>query len=243
MRELKLLIDENVQNKGAKEEKLKAFTAGYEMYVTELHKQRKALEFQIRNLRDQIISAQNPVEKAEHITELIEDPISTEQPEAETNVQQIELADDSLVKKENIRRHFARFWHPDVTPKSVDQNLMTKLNMVFSQSSDEIDLLAYIPWNSAWEKPSKGESLGAQWERLMDWNTDLQCAMKRIEDQIIAIENNPYYPLLPEWESIESKADFFARLAEDERKQIRQLEETIKALQRQLDEITNAENN
>jgi hypothetical protein len=233
---LKVSIDEMFQWKIAQESRLNDFTAGYETYVAELRSQRRVLEFQIRRVRNQIIILQNPDDKdIVASTEPEEPPVLPSEPlTPQENIPIQTQNDDVLAKKQTILYHFARFWHPDLIPGHSSPDLMTKLNVVFTQSKDEIEMLAAIPWDVAWEKPGNNEALGAQWERMSDWYDDLQIAQQRLEDRVADVEQHPFYPLLPEWEQHENKIDYFACLAEDERKEIHRLEETLRILQDRL---------
>jgi len=239
VRALKMTIDEMFQQKAAKESRLNDFTVGYETYVTELRNQRRSLEFQIRRIRNQIMILQNPDDEEtdvdgepEEVSALPPEPLIPKEDLLSKNTQ-----DPTLEKKQAILHHFARFWHPDIATDYVNPDLMTELNTLYVHSKDDVDMLAAIPWNSAWEIPGKSETLGAQWERMMDWYANLQIAQQRLEGQLADVERHSFYPLLTDWERHENKGDYFACLVEDERKQIRQLEETLRVLQFQLSEL------
>jgi len=236
---LKVTIDEKFQQKAAKESRLNDCTSGYEIYITELRNRRRDLEFQIRRVRNQIMTFQNPQDEGTAADAEPEEqpPLPPEPPDQKGNTLSQTLDNDTLERKQAILHHFARFWHPDLITDRTNPDLMTELNTLFVQSKDEIDMLAAIRWDSAWEMPGKSETLGAQWERMVDWCANLQIAQQRLENQLADVERHSFYPLLAEWESRENKADYFACLAEDERKQIRQLEETLGILQFQFSEL------
>lgn len=241
----KIAIEEKRQEVSTIDLKLSQFTTHYETFITELRKQRRDLEIRIRQVRNQIFSLESPQEETEEQGEFPMDAPPDVEPSILPEIDQRELIENNITqRKQEILHHFARFWHPDHLSQNENRHsdLMTQLNVIFTECQDTVDMLAALPWDSAWIDPGKDENPGAQWERLMEWQADLEIAAERVEERLARYQFDPFYRSLSEWEQYENKSDYFAQLAEDERKEIRQLEETFAILKEQLDELRRGSN-
>jgi hypothetical protein len=234
-------IHEKHNQKGIIESSLNDFTAKYETFVSELRAQRMNLEYRIRQVRNQLLVSQftekEDARKAqENIVEEQPQPSARDLFLSEDELSSQPVIDSELKKKQVIRRHFARFWHTDTSMlnSEVPSNLMTDLNVIFMESKDSADMLAAIPWDNAWLELSAGESLGAQWERLMEWYSELKTANERLDKNLFMVKQHSFFAALAEYETYDNKMDYFSTLVEDERRQIMELEETLEILEEYL---------
>ena len=247
IRDLKAEIDEKFLKKNEVEKQLTSFIARYETYLHELQGQRRSLENQIYQIRNQMANffSSNTEESEALIDEDggnvdLVDEWSTQEG-TYGNVQSDHPPDIADQKKKNILHHFARFWHPDYSlhkPKAQGE-LMTELNVIFNNSRDPADMLAAIPWDPAWSELVTGETLGSRWERLMEWYSYLQIASQRIDDDILVLEQNPFYSSLGECKKYRNEIEYFSYLANKERNKIDSLEETLDMLLIQWRQLKN----
>ncbi len=141
--------------------------------------------------------------------------------------------------KQNIRRHFARFWHPDRDGEAAhsDENLMAQVNVALDASHDVADMLAAIPWHEDWLLRPKNETMSAQWDRLIEWLTHLNTADERLTRKLERMDQDWRYPLCQEWKAAPDKRAYFTALASRERQEIQELERTLSTLREKLKQM------
>lgn len=262
IRDLKTKVDFKYQEESTVREKMNNFLAQYQSYLGELDKQVEDFFGKIANARMQIEELNRPTETPQEEQDALDD-VSNFQSESEDNKGAIDpnlpsasdtnepeeiiteetdipLEPDEKIKKEDIRKHFARFWHPDHSSflPTENEGYMTVLNTAFNEATDSADLLAAIPWDDrAWEKRKAGESIGEQWERLTDWHTALEIASGRLDQKLASVKNDWQYPLFSDWDKDTEKHTFFTGLADNKRDEIKRLEETLQTLKHEIETI------
>jgi hypothetical protein len=95
-------------------------------------------------------------------------------------------------------------------------------------------LLMVLPWDPDWVASGEGESFGAQWERLTDWQTLLDIAEMRSAQHLRDLEEQGQAGLFQQWKATANEEDYFARLALDIRREIARLESELAMLRAQL---------
>ncbi len=265
LRDLKTQVDPKYKEEILIKERMNIFWAQHHSYLGELNKQSEDFKAKIANARVQIENlnrlSEPPLDNEQSILDDSQNVLaeSVEPSEAADNdTLQSEkdepkdisadellasLETDEKTKKEEILKHFARRWHPDLSALSsatTENDFMTKLNTAFSESDDSGDLLAAIPWDTAWEQRNSGEAIGAQLERLADWYNSLELANERLDQKLATVKNDWRYPLFSDWDKEVEKQAFFTDLASDRRDEVKRLEETLQSL---LEEIENMQAN
>lgn len=255
IRDLKTQVDVKYQEESIIRERMNNFLAQYQFYLGELDKQVEDFSgkvanahFQIENLNrlsePQTVDEQNILEDLPAQAE----PVDIEMPQSNENEFSDIPADEPLPspdvvnekeKKEEIRRYFAGFWHPDhhISSTVPKNDFMTVLNTAFNESLDFADLLAAIPWDTAWEQRKSGESVGDQWERLTDWYTGLEIASERLDQKLASVKNDWRYPLFSDWDKGSEKQAFFTDLANNKRDEIKSLESTLQVLLQEIQDM------
>lgn len=262
IRDMKSQVDVKYQEESILRERMNNFLAQYQSYLGELDKQVEEFSGKIANTRLQIENlnrlSEPPPDKEQNIhddlpdtqTESIEllESVDTDIPRDDEN----EFSDfsmdeaptpselDEKAKKDEILKHFARFWHPDHSTSSATpiNGFMTVLNTAFNEATDSADLLAAIPWDAAWEQRKSNESIGDQWERLTDWHTSLEIASERLDQKLASVKNDWRYPLFSDWNKETEKQTFFTDIANNKRDEVKSLESTLQALSEEIQNLS-----
>jgi len=247
IRELKERIDEKYRREAGLSQDIDTFMSQYETFILKLDRQRWELENQVQRYRYKI----------EHFSDEESDaspgPSRAENTKSEgeadkASTQGTESGEPSLPdpgsilgktvneEKQRIRKYFARLWHPDRNRETsyTDENLMAQVNVAFDKTQDAADMLTVIPWHEVWVERQEGETIGAQWERLVEWKVHLSTADERLTQRLEHLTQDWRYPLYQEWKAAPSKQDYFSTLTSHARKEIQRLEETLATLQEQL---------
>jgi hypothetical protein len=245
-------VDTKRQRIAELESALERFEAQYDTYIQTLQRRRQDLASRVRNCR-LLIQHRGEKETTEQPQSMEQEPASKPEQKAPPEESSENLPRRKIVQpsdnelqqqRKQTRNFFAEFWHPDACKRwpeaDPEPHLMHQLNAAFEDTNDLVDLLINIPWDEAWMRHGRSESLGMQWERLMDWQAALEEASERLEQRRAKLKKHELYSLLLEKRAADEKdEDYFAQLASQERNEISRLEETLAVLQAQLDDIEN----
>ncbi|MBD3309506.1 hypothetical protein GF348_24215 [candidate division KSB3 bacterium] len=229
---------------------LERFEAQYDTYIQTLQRRRQYLARRVENCRFLIQHGdekETPAQSQQMEQETAPKPDCERPPEEPSEsppiVERVHSSDSALQKqRKQTRNFFAEFWHPDACKRwpgaSPEPHLMHQLNAAFEEADDLVDLLTHIPWHEAWMQHGRDESLGMQWERLMDWQVALEEASGRLDRRLAELERHEFYSFLLEKRAAdENGQDYLAQMAVKERDEISRLEETLAVLHAQLNEI------
>jgi hypothetical protein len=236
IRDLKGQIDARRRDETALRAEMDRFMAQYETFVRELDGQRRELESQIRRCRYRIehFYDEDKVDEETHD----ETPLPDVEPDEPPLPPTPGPDPGQLIReaKQNIRRYFADFWHPDRDREAAhaDEGLMAQVNVAFDASQDVADMLAAIPWHEDWLVRPKNETLIAQLGRLIEWAAHLSTADERLTRRLERMRQDWRYPLCQEWKAAPDKRAYFTALSGRERKEIQRLEGTLSTLQEKL---------
>lgn len=242
IRDLKIEIDQKQSEFLALSNGMDTFAAQYRQFVAELDREKHELESQIRRCRIDIRNLQNPREPERNSTPASVDQDDNSNSDTTGTNDQVEdtlqssqhnTVDD---EKTRIRRHFARFWHPDKRPRS-GEGLMLKLNIAFHESQDAVDMMIFIPWHEAWIAADKCETWHSKLGRLTEWKLYLEEGLERLEQRLAQLYQDWRYSCYQEWDQKGRQTDFFATLATQEHREIHRLEQTLATLQQELNEM------
>jgi hypothetical protein len=241
LQELKERVNEQHQREVGIKEGMQAFIAQYEQYIKSLDQQRRELEREVRGCRyriehfddEEILRDDDAAEWEEPSAEAPE--IEDSHPDSPADPMQNNRKDEKI----RIRRYFARIWHPDKRQDGIEDspNLMAQVNAAFEESTDAAEMLITVPWDNAWVERQPDETIGDQWERLIEWQAHLSTAKERLARRLHQLTHDWRYPLYQQWRAASNEKAYFSALAKHERDEIRRLKRTLTTLQRKLEQV------
>lgn len=240
--DLKMKVDELYQQERDLSQGMDQFGAKYEIFLRDLERKHRDLKKQISDYRKGIRDLSEglpPVPDKKSTKKRSEEKLSETGGDDNHPSQASSVQGVGNEQKKRIRRHFAQFWHPDKQREESGSNreLIVTLNTIFDQSHDAAQMLITLPWHEVWKERGKKESMGSQWERLIEWQVCLEQALERLTMPFYEHEEDWRYELYIEWKAAENKHDYFSDLACEERAEIEHLERTRDAWQKKWDEL------
>jgi hypothetical protein len=247
IRVLKTEIDQKHQEALNLQQGIETFTSRYEQYVRILDTQRSELEDEVQHYRDRIEHFHNPLPTVTEPSSTDKEDVSRkdipEVSEEEPFISEsLPLHSEKAVEeeKQQIRRHFARFWHPDRHPEN-GSVLMSALSVAFTESHDAVDMLIAVPWHEAWIQREEKETWYALFGRLTWWKPYLEEAIDRLDQQLVQMKQDWQYSEYQKWQEASESPDYFAALASQERREITRLEQTLETLKEELTSLEDAD--